>query len=95
MLCIRTVSLASFVVAAALAGGFPPLWAQQQTGRARAPAAVAVRDVIKTNPHDGALVAPVMSDNWWLRMGSGQTRLFQSRQRDAGQGDRAPPAAAR
>ncbi|MFS2154432.1 hypothetical protein [Rhizobium sp. Rhizsp42] len=78
MLCNRTVSLTSFVIAAAVAGQAAPLLAQEKAARRTPPGAmISVRDVIKPNPHDGALAAPVLSDTWWMRMGAGQQRVVQ------------------
>lgn len=78
MLCNRTVSLTSFVIAAAVAGQAAPLLAQEKSPRRTPPGAmISVRDVIKPNPHDGALAAPVLSDTWWMRMGAGQQRVAQ------------------
>jgi hypothetical protein len=65
-------------VAVAAFAGQPLLSvAQQRVGREKAPYAIAVRDVIKPNPHDGALAAPVLSYNWWNRMSFGPQRAFQ------------------
>ncbi|MBO9196638.1 hypothetical protein J5277_21250 [Rhizobium sp. 16-449-1b] len=78
MLCNRTVSLTSFVIAAAVAGQAPTLLAQEKAARRTPPGAmISVRDVIKPNPHDGALAAPVLSDTWWIRVGAGQQRVVQ------------------
>lgn len=78
MLCNRTVSLTSFVIAAAVAGQVAPLLAQEKAARRTPPGAmISVRDVIKPNPHDGALAAPVLSNTWWMRMGAGQQRVVQ------------------
>jgi hypothetical protein len=69
MLCNRTVSLTSFVVAAAVAGQAAPLFAQEKAARRTPPGPmISVRDVIKPNPHDGALAAPILSDTWWVRV---------------------------
>ncbi|WP_283194062.1 hypothetical protein [Rhizobium sp. AN80A] len=76
MLCNRTVSLTSFVVAATVASQALPLLAQEKGARLTPPGPmVSVRDVIKPNPHDGALAAPVLSDTWWMRMAEGQERV--------------------
>jgi hypothetical protein len=56
------------------------------------PATVAIRDVIKPNPYDGALAAPVLSNTWWNRMAAGQERAFQ--RNDPGAADGAGGAAA-
>ncbi len=78
MLCNRTVSLTSFVIAAAIAGQASPLLAQEKAaGRTPPGAMISVRDVIKVNPHDGALVPPVLSNTWWNRMGAAQQRVVQ------------------
>lgn len=78
MLCNRTVSLTSFVIAAAVAGQAAPLLAQEKSPRRTPPGAmISVCDVIKPNPHDGALAAPVLSNTWWIRVGAGQQRVVQ------------------
>ncbi|MFK0329684.1 hypothetical protein ACIQUB_01010 [Rhizobium sp. NPDC090275] len=83
MLYNRTVSLTSFVIAAAVVGQAVPLLAQEKAGRRAPPGAmISVRDVIKLNPHDGALAAPVLSDTWWMRMAGSQQRVVQPAGRD-------------
>jgi hypothetical protein len=78
MLCNRTVSLTSSVIAAAVAGQAPTLLAQEKAARRTPPGAmISVRDVIKPNPHDGALAAPVLSNTWWIRVGAAQQRVVQ------------------
>ena len=83
MLCNRTVSLTSFVIAAAVAGQAAPLSAQEKAARRTPPGAmISVRDVIKLNPHDGALAAPVLSDTWWMRVTVSQERVVRPAARD-------------
>jgi hypothetical protein len=93
MMCFRTVSLASFVAAAAFAVLGPRSYAEDRVWRAPMPSAVAVRDVIKPNPHDGALAAPVLSDTWWMRVASGPDRKLQRKAPDRieGVGGRGAP----
>ncbi|WP_018897216.1 hypothetical protein [Rhizobium sp. 2MFCol3.1] len=83
MLCNRTVSLTSFVIAAAVAGQAAPLLAQEKAARRTPPGAmISVRDVIKLNPHDGALAAPILSDTWWMRVSVSQERSVRPAARD-------------
>jgi hypothetical protein len=91
MLCSRTVSLASFAVAAAIAGQPSSSCAQEASTRTRLPPPVAVSDVIKPNPHDGALHAPVMSDTWWIRMADGRGSGFQGASQNSVRANGAPP----
>jgi hypothetical protein len=95
MPCCRTVSFASFAAVAAIAGHVQPVFAQQNATPRRPPPLLIVRDVIKPNPHDGALAAPVMSDTWWIRMADGRERGFQPARQTGPAGGRDVGAPAR